>query len=244
MIENIRAAALAGSRHGAAGLLVTDWGDMGHHQQPCVSDPGFATAAALAWSVDAHGALEADGLAELLDAHCYDDRTGRTGRAVVALGQTYQMVAPRPPNMSALALPYFLPQWPMGKAVTDGLTTADLDAVTSLVDDTAAALATARPGRPDAALLLDEIRATGALLRLTCRDAALRLHGDGSLASIPPADRDALATELGDRVTEYRRLWLERFRPGGLDDSVAWFDHLLACYRTGTAERSWFGPFG
>ncbi len=48
----------------------------------------------------------------------------------------------------------------------------------------------------------------------------------------------------GTSSSEYRRLWLERFRPGGLDDSMAWFDHLLDCYRTGTAERSWFGPFG
>ena len=244
MIENIRAAAVAGSRHGAAGLLVTDWGDMGHHQQPCVSDPGLATAAALAWSVDAHRTLGADGLAEVLDAHCYDDPAGRTGRAVVALGQTYRMVAPRPPNMSALALPYLLPQWPMGRAATDGLSTADLDAVTSLVDDTTAALESARPARPDAATVLDEISATGALLRLTCRDAALRLHGDGSLGSIPPAERDALSRELDELITEYRRLWRARFRPGGLDDSVAWFDHLRDCYRTGTAERSWFGPFG
>ena len=67
---------------------------------------------------------------------------------------------------------------------------------------------------------------------------------DGTLASVPAADREALATELGIRIEEYRRLWLERFRPGGLSDSTAWFEHLLGCYRTGTTDRSWFGPFG
>ncbi|HVA04555.1 MAG TPA: family 20 glycosylhydrolase [Acidimicrobiales bacterium] len=244
MIENIARAAMAGVAHGAGGLLVTDWGDMGHHQQPCVSDPGFATAAAFGWCVDAHGDLDADDLANVLDTHCYDDPTGRTGRAVVGLGQTYRMIAPQPPNMSALALPFLLPQWPMGKAVTVGLTTTDLDAVESLLDDTDTLLEGARPGCSDGPLVLEELRATTALLRLSCHDLALRLGGDGTLASVSQGDRDGLATDLGEHIEEFRRLWLERCRPGGLSDSTAWFDHVLHSYRTGHAERSWFGPFG
>ncbi len=244
MIENIRSAATAGVVHGAGGLLVTDWGDMGHHQQPCVSDPGFATAAAFGWCVEAHADFDADDLAAVLDAHCYADPTGQTGRAVVGLGQAYRMIVPRPPNMSALALPFLLPQWPMGKAVTDGLTTTDLDAVGTLLDETVAAVETARPRRADGRLVIDEIRATAALLRLSGHDLALRLGGDGTLASVSQPDRDGLVTELGRRIEEFRRLWLERFRPGGLSDSTAWFDHVLDCYRTGHAERSWFGPFG
>ena len=217
---------------------------MGHHQQPCVSDPGFATAAAFGWSVEAHAGLDADELATVLDVHCYDDPAGVTGHAVVGLGQAYQMVVPRPPNMSALALPYFLPQWRMGKAVTAGLSRADLEAVQALVDDTAVALGRARPKRPDGRLVVEEIVATGALLRLACRDVVLRLEGDGGLASVAEADRATLSAELEARIREYRRLWLERFRPGGLADSTAWFEHLRDCYRTGSAPRSWFGPFG
>jgi hypothetical protein len=86
--------------------------------------------------------------------------------------------------------------------------------------------------------------ATSDFLRLACHDLTLRLEGDGRLASVPAGGRDALAHELEARIEEYRRLWLERFRPGGLSDSTAWFEHLLGCYRTGEAERSWFGPFG
>jgi hypothetical protein len=244
MIENIRAAAAAGVAHGGDGLLVTDWGDMGHHQQPPVSDPGLATAAALGWCVEAHAGLDGDGLAGLLDAHCYDDRTGRTGAAVVALGQAYRMVAPRPPNMSALALPVLLPQWPVGKALTDGLTATDLDAVGSMLDDTSGSLAQARPRRGDGGLVIEELAATVALLRLACSDSLLRIAGDGGLGSVRGADRATLATALGAHIEEYRRLWLERFRPGGLADSTAWFDHLLSCYRRGDADRTWFGPFG
>jgi hexosaminidase len=244
MIENIGAAAAAGVAHGAAGLLVTDWGDMGHHQQPCASDPGFATAAAYGWCVEAHRDFDADDVAHALDAHCYDDPTRRTGHAVVGLGQTYRMIVPRPPNMSALALPFLLPQWPMGKAVTEGLTADDLDAVRNLLDDTVVSLTEARPGRHDGHLVIAEIRATAELLRLACDDLTLRLGGDGTLGSVAQSDRDLLAATLVSRTEEYRRLWLERFRPGGLVDSTAWFEHLLGCYRTGRADRSWFGPFG
>jgi len=244
MIENIRAAATAGVTHGAGGLLVTDWGDMGHHQQPWVSDPGFAVAAAFGWCGEAHADLTASDLAPVLDAHCYDDPSRETGQAVIDLGQTYRMVIPRPPNMSALALPFLLPQWPMGKAVTAGLSAADLDAVRARVEHSAVALGRGRPGRPDSRLLADEMGATSDFLRLACHDLTLRLEGDGTLASVPAAGRDALAHELEPRIEEYRRLWLERFRPGGLSDSTAWFEHLLGCYRTGEAERSWFGPFG
>jgi hypothetical protein len=244
MIENIAAAAVAGVAHGADGLLVTDWGDMGHHQQPGVSDPGLATAAAFGWCGTSHAGLDTADLAAILDVHCYDDPARQTGRAVVALGETYRMVVPRPPNMSALALPFFLPQWPMGKGVTDGLTRRDLETVRGVVDDTVAALGRARPRRRDGALVIEEITATAAWLRLACADLVARLGGDGTLASVDEDERAVLATTLGIQVEEFRRLWLERFRPGGLSDSTAWFDHLLDCYRTGHADRSWFGPYG
>jgi hypothetical protein len=244
MIENVRSAAAAGIAHGAGGLLVTDWGDMGHLQQPTVSDPGFATTAAFGWCVEAHAGLDADSLGALLDVHCYDDRAGETGRVVVDLGQACRMVAPEPPNMSALALPLLLPQWAVGTALTEGLTTADLLAVESMLERCTTALGRARPQRGDAPVVIRELEATSALLALACHDARLRLAGDGTLASVAGADRDALATELSGCISEHQRLWLERFRPGGLSDSTAWLEHLLACYRTGVTERSWFGPAG
>ncbi len=242
MLGNIRGAAVAGLAQGAAGMLTTDWGDMGHHQQPVVSEPGLAVAAAFSWCVDSHRELDLDALATMLDVHAFDDPAVALGGAVVDLGRIPRLVTPQVPNMSALVFSILLPQWRVGRGATAGLTADDLDGVGTVLDDVEAAVADARPHRPDGADLLDEVRATVVLLRLACRDARLRLAGDGSLASVSPSDRAALAAELDMVVAEHRRLWTQAFRPGGLDDSVAWFEHLRSCYLTGSADRSWFGP--
>ena len=49
-LANLRAAAKAGKKFGAIGLLNTDWGDGGHPQPLAVSWPMFAAGAALAWN--------------------------------------------------------------------------------------------------------------------------------------------------------------------------------------------------
>ena len=242
MLGNIHAAAVAGVDHGATGMLTTDWGDMGHHQQPVVSEPGLAAAAAFSWCAGAHRDMDLGVLAAMLDLHAFDDPAGALGGALVDLGRVPRLVTPQIPNMSALVFQLLLPQWRVGHGATRGLTTDDLDGVEATLDDVTTATVRAEPRRVDGGLLLDEVRATVGVLRLCCRDARLRLAGDGSLASVGPADRAGLGAELDGVISEHRRLWNERFRPGGLEDSVAWLDHLGACYSTGEADGSWFGP--
>lgn len=50
--RNISNFAQAGHKHGASGLLNTDWGDEGHFNLPACSLPGVALGAAKSWSVD------------------------------------------------------------------------------------------------------------------------------------------------------------------------------------------------
>jgi hypothetical protein len=242
MLGNIRAATGAGLAHGAAGILTTDWGDMGHHQQPVVSEPGFATAAAFSWCGESHRDMDLDDLAEMLDAHCFADGTGSLGPALVDLGRIPRLVTPQIPNMSALVFQILLPQWKVGHGATRGLSPDDLDRVEATLDDVSVRVDRARPARPDGDRVRDEVRATVRLLGLAVDDARLRLAGDGSLASVAPADRAGLARSLEGVTAEHRRLWNESFRPGGLEDSLAWFDHLGSCYRTGRADPDWFGP--
>jgi hypothetical protein len=238
MKGNCVGAAESARNHGAAGFLNTDWGDMGHLQYLPVAEPGFANGAAVSWCLDANRDLD---LAAALDAHCFHDSSGELGAALAALGDAYLGVVPKIWNMSVLVMHLYWPQLQLGRTFSDGLTVDDLARVETGLADSVDRLSRAKPEREDGALVLDELRAGAALVSLLCRDARLRLEGDGWLSSIPSAQRRDLAGELDGLIDEHRRLWLGRNRPGGLDDSVAWLTHLRDCYLSGSADRLWGG---
>jgi hypothetical protein len=238
MVGNCRAAAEAARAHGASGLLNTDWGDMGHLQYLPVSEPGFAYGAAVSWCLDTNRDLD---LAAALDAHAFDDPAGELGAALLALGDAYLGVVPKIWNMSVLVMHLYWPQLQLGRTFSDGLTVEDLLGVEQTLADAVNRLAQARPRRADGTLVVDELRAGAALVSLLCRDARARLEADGWLASVPEARRLELAADLDPMIETHRRLWLARNRPGGLDDSLAWLEHLQECYRTGTTDRAWGG---
>jgi hexosaminidase len=238
MRGNCIVAAEAARAHGATGFLNTDWGDMGHLQYLPVSEPGFAYGAATSWCLDTNRNID---LAAALDAHCFGDPSGELGVALLDLGDAYLGVVPKIWNMSVLTMHLYWPQLQLGRTFSEGLTIDDLLGVEATLTNAVGRLGKAEPKRPDGALVLDELRAGAALVSLMCRDARLRLEGDGWLSSISESRRRELADELEGLIGTHHRLWLSRNRPGGLDDSLAWLEHLRDCYRTGTTDRAWGG---
>ena len=180
----------------------------------------------------------------MLDVHAFADPNGRIGEALVALGSVHRLVTPQPPNMSPLVGHLLFPQWPVGRGPTKGLTTSELDAVQASIESARRLLSGSLPGRRDALLVKDELVAAASWLDLACDDARERLGGDGSIGSVSPAARNSLANRCKVLADEHRRLWLERNRPGGLEDSTAWLDHLRDSYLSGQPDSGWFGPFG
>ncbi len=258
-VDNCREAALAAGACGATGLLVTDWGDFGHHQGWAVSEPGLAAAAAFSWCAASNADLDAPALGNLLDIHsfgCLDDGqdSGRTagvpgsaatssvGTAMVALGDLYRLLPFPAPNLSALTLHLYLPQLAVGAGLSTGLTTDLLDRIEESVEGALNELTNPRAANENGTLAVAELCTGSRLVQLACRDARGRLAGDGLLASIPDSERSLLAGELEDIVSSYRTDWLARDRPGGLDESCAWLEHLRQCYLTGSADPGWGGP--
>jgi hypothetical protein len=229
-IGDCRVAARAAAEHGAVGLLNTDWGDMGHLQYLPVSDPGFAAGAAMAWCLSANEGLDPAGMARALDLHSFDDPAGELGAALVALGDVHRIVGPQLPNMSILCLPLYRPRIPLGEGPLEALTIEDLHKCEQAIGEAVDALGRSRSRRSDAPLVLDELRASASLVALLCRDAQSRLHGDGSIGSVPVQQREALAADLAPMLERHEALWLARNRPGGLSDSLAWLEGLLAVY--------------
>ena len=232
-------------RTAPSGFLVTDWGDFGHHQYLPVSEPGLAAAAAFSWCASAHGDLGLDDLAVLLDAHAFDDPAGGVGRG--ARGARFgpstrhsaaseHVAARRPPPVPSVAGRAGPDQGSHDVRARRGRGRPRLGQRDARFGS--------RPGAPDGELVKDELGVATSWLELACDDARERLAGDGTLGSVPQPARDALAARCEGLAEQHRRLWLERNRPGGLDDSTAWLDHLKECYVSGRPDPAWFGPFG
>lgn len=92
---NIRLAAEQGHAHGARGLMLTAWGDNGHHQPWLTLYPALILAAAAA-----HGQrLNRSELASAIDAVFFASERSGHGAALRALGQIDGMLPqPAPPN--------------------------------------------------------------------------------------------------------------------------------------------------
>ena len=237
-VTNCREAAEAARANGGVGFLNTDWGDCGHLQQQPISEPGLAYGAAVSWCLDTNAELD---LGAALSVHAFDDPTGDLAAALLTIGDAHRALTPQIPNHSILVMHLYFPQIRVGRGITRGITVEELDTVARELADARAALGRSRSRRADGAQLTAEVRWTIDVLELMTDDARARVAGDGTLASVPEAERLAFAERLDGLTDRHRALWLARNRPGGLVDSVTWLDNLGSAYRSGEPDRTWGG---
>ena len=150
------------------------------------------------------------------------------------LGDSHLELTAQVGNVASSVLHLYFPQLQLGRGPLAGVRAQEYAAIETTLDDVESRLDLARPGRADGALVIAELRNAIALVRILCRDARARLDGDGSLASVLDASRQALARDLDVVIAEHETLWLARNRPGGLVDSVAVLTRLQDAYRSGT----------
>ena len=217
---NLDLAAAQGLAHGAVGLLVTDWGDNGHHQPPAVSWPGYAFGAAVAWAYEANRALD---LAAALDRHVFRDRAGVMGKAVLDLGATHRPLDWGGRNAT----------WP--SVVMRGFGELDrpaekLEAARAAIDGAVDAMRAADMQREDGGQTVAELANAADFAQHACRLGIEANRAGGAIARMPADVRAQLAADLRGTIETFRGLWLQRSREGGLADSVAQFDRLLAKY--------------
>lgn len=206
---NLEACLAAAGAHGAAGVLLAEWGDVGHAQVEPLGRLALAEFAARAWNPDAPVDPRAVSL------HVFGDRSLALAAWIAELGDVdrdLRAVAgvpaadgtPRPlTNATALferlhpsGFPFRLPTEP-GPWLAARERLADL-----------------RARRPAVAPDLD------AALDHALDQAALA-------ARIGAGEGGRTLRDLLDRVrAEHRRLWLATSRPGGLADSLAHWDAL------------------
>jgi len=213
-LANLANAAQNGLKTGAEGYLITDWGDNGHWQVLPVSFLGFAVGAAYAWSLPANRDLH---IPEALSLFAFTDRFAKMGSMFYQLGNIYRRLELEPPNVSILftvlqkPMPEWREYWQPDTAVQLFRNTLDyLDQIVSHNQRFSTQ-------QSDDELIKRELELTQQLLRHACLRA---LHAFGS----PEFTPRFLLQHLEDIITEYRSIWLLRNRPGGLSDSLAYFE--------------------
>lgn len=229
-VGNIRNAAINGHKHGAIGLLTTDWGDNGHPQPLPVSYLGFLVSAAFSWNVQSAHEMSDDAIPALLDVHAFRDSAGVMGRLAYDLGNAYQQPEVHVSNSSILfwllTFPQSIPERRRGQGE---LTQAALEQTGTYIDQVMAKLDQAQMNRPDASLIRDEYAWLGDVMRLAVKIGMARSQTglDAPVSAVPAASRRALAEEMRPLLDRFEQLWLQRSRPGGLQDGLARFKRTL-----------------
>lgn len=207
---NLRTSARAARTYGANGYLITDWGDRGHMQPLPVSYRGFALGASLAWNESLPDQFD-----DAVGLHLFEDRTGRAGHVVQSLGLIHAHTTRERPNGeedSFLALALLLPH--RLAELRTHVTPELLDRIRLESSQGADAVSTLSLGGQDAGLVREELRHASAALQLAADVLEDRLSPGVQLSQL-------LAWQ-----DEFRRLWAQRFRPGGLEESLHNLDPL------------------
>ena len=208
-MQNILNAAENGLKHGAIGLLNTDWGDHGHWQHLPISYLGFGYGAALSWCVESNRKSD---LPRALDRFAFQDSAGVMGTVASELGNAHRELGIEFHNSTALFRFLVMPLEEIREM--GGLTRDSLNRTLQAIERAVEPLAKAQMQRADGELIRQEFENAAQLLRHAARRAMLALENDAWPKSELVRDLDAI-------LESYTRLWQARNRPGGFDDSIA-----------------------
>jgi hypothetical protein len=219
-LGNIANAARAGLKHGATGLLVTDWGDHGHQQLWAVSMLPLAYGAAAGWNVAAcvdpsiretpnwqTGIIPAGNdpadrkLQPFLHAaslHLFGDDSGKIAALAYSLGLTYERFTWQRFNGS---LDWFLfrEKWDVPHYI-NRVEPGDLDRVKGACERFILELEALKSHRADGKILIAELLLTARTILHVCKRTALRI----AWLAAAPAQRNA--THEAKRTAKPRRL--------------------------------------
>jgi hypothetical protein len=214
-VPNLLNAARNGRAHGARGYLITNWGDLGHHQTWPLTLPGLAYGAALAWSVEANVDV---GIAPALAAFVLDDPSGRLAEALMRAGS----LTSRFPD-SCTDLPdrlfriFFSPNANLSHHIGP-LRPEALSEITAQLDAVRALAGSSHPTGPQGNRFQEELLLNIDMARFAAHRALAWLD---IIEGGKPATLADLRSSLPDLIGRFESVWLLRNRPGGLHDSSA-----------------------
>lgn len=207
-LANIASAACNGSKHGATGLLNTDWGDGGHHQVLPISYLGFAAGAAYSWCYNKNKDVD---LAGALDRHFFEDSTGTLGQLCIDFGRTLNKLSGlKRKNCSAIGQLQRM-RTPDNPDISK-LTKAQFNNADKWLDKVEEDLKKASPSCNDKKLVMNELKHAITMSR--------HAINRGRFARFQEGNPSILKKELRKIIKSHEKQWLARNRKGGLKESL------------------------
>lgn len=209
-VAHMRDATHAALRHGAEGILVTDWGwfEHGTYQQHVISYVGFFLGAGEMWSPTQSREVDFPLALSRLLLGGQDDVLGRV---LVDFGR----ICPGGGRKLITNSPLY---WALRNDLewiraNTSLSMQDLDEAEATIDGLAEALRTTRSTRHDGQAIVRELELTARLLRHAVVRTRLALTQDPARQA---ELRDQLHAELPLILGDFHENWLRRYRVGGL----------------------------
>jgi hexosaminidase len=235
-LDNLLSAAESGLKNGAIGYLITDWGDCGHWQFLPISYLGFAAGAAYAWSLETNRTLD---ISAALSRFAFKDQAGVMGSLAFELGRTYETTQIVWVNSSPL---FSILQRSIEEIATHPkLRSIPYYKVIEHIEKAMSPFNQVSMDCLDHDLVRREFSLTARMMTHACERGLFALLAseesgqDGSTTRFSPGLAQIawhLKRDLRDILDEYQALWLSRNKPGGLPDSLAWFNTALRDYET------------
>ena len=253
MLGNIENAVRNGIKNGAKGMLLTDWGDMGHWQYLPVSYPGFIYAGTISWNSRASKTLS---LEKYLNLYFLKDQHQELAEIILDAGRYNKFEERNLPNMnlSFMAYQFGLSDPVLEQAIYGAIEQKmpelggesayqkmkprfkikqplQMDSLNAYLNNLEIKLnQNQREGimaaETEIDLVKDELRNGIQMVRL---GAEIRNYGQQK-KSWPSEERINYLTNMQERLSaiqeKHRELWLKRNKPGGLDRSMQAFTKL------------------
>ncbi len=215
-------AAVKGLKAGATGFMVTEWGDMGHHQQAPVTLLALAEAANSAWNADSVSTYNS----RSGSLNCFGDSTGNIAKWLEKLGDVDYFLRlksglqdehgnPTPlRNCTCLFKELHTPL--SDKSLSGSL--EEWQQVSEMLEEISGEFPVSLPKQ-----IADELKFTIEAARVACEIAVLRRSETKRVEKV----NVMLTDHIRELSVEHRRLWLLRSREGGLGDSCSYFDSII-----------------
>ncbi len=261
MLGNIASAASNAVKYDAEGLLLTDWGDMGHWQYLPVSYAGYVTGGALSWNSRSIKKLP---LTMFLSKYVFRDSRHIMGQLALDLGRYMQFEEIAIPNMttSMLALQFGLNDRVMyqalyekvGKGLSEMMSDFapemlevymeqksmqqpfDFDGLFEFLNEKQELLNNVMLTTPDGEIIRDEFQNAIRLLRTSAELQYFIAKRPQMSAENCVIQLKSIESHLDNYLRENHRLWMARNKKGGYERSTVALNNLLIQVKTEIAN--------